>query len=90
MRGAASLLVGLFFFMLGAADLLSMRQTMAEPKMPQAPSDPDFIWGTTPQRARLHFGGRWIEPTDPMYDLIQRIMIQQFVPSPPAVQGAQG
>lgn len=83
--------------MINAADLLALRnQQMGQPQMqqqaPQQPMAPqtDSIWGSQSQRPRLRFGNRWIEPQDPMYDFIQKIMLQQMMPQGQPVQGAQG
>ena len=66
--------------MLGASDLLAMRGKMAEPAIVQPAVSPDSVWGTQSERPRLRLGGKWIEPTDPMYDFIQKIMLQQLMP----------
>lgn len=72
--------------MMTAMDLLALRR-QDPPAVAQGPIQADPVWGTTQDRPRLRFGGRWIEPNDPMYELIQRLMLQQ---QPQKVDSNQG
>lgn len=72
---------------------VDMLQQFRSPQTPveQGPLPvPDLTWGTQAQRRPLRFGGKTIAPDDPMYQLIQQIMLQQLMPQNPQVQGAQG